>query len=262
MDSITICKDTDGEKANYTLKQKVFNKKSERSSDEPVPEFEIEPLDTGEPSLSDELSRRKRALVKESVHGTLTYVGGDMNDQSKLYDSILQQLRIRCIVSTFLTSYINHEFVYLKPMGNSVLVTRPGDQGVQQSPYVTLNFTGLSAKIMTIEDTQPKDTVEFQINDIPSLFSFPSVLHVINQFMIYTDIIEEQYYGGSKLPLLHTLQLNQNLQAVMDTPHYLTVNKSVINSINIRITDREGVPIKFSDKLSNVIIKLHFRKKQ
>jgi hypothetical protein len=127
------------------------------------------------------------------------------------------------------------------------------------SPFVGCHFSGLCAKLITLDNEVEQDEISIEDEEI---FNFPNKLHIINQFMVYTDIIEEQYYGGSKVPLLHTLNLNQNLQAILDTPHYLKVNKSVINSINIRITDRTGEPIKFSDKLSNVLVKLHFRQKQ
>jgi hypothetical protein len=79
--------------------------------------------------------------------------------------------------------------------------------------------------------------------------------------VIYTDIIAEQYYGGKLLQVLHTLNLSKNTAPIIDTPHYVAVNKSTLTSINIRICDRTGVPIKFLDLFSNVLVKLHFRKK-
>ena len=125
--------------------------------------------------------------------------------------------------------------------------------------YPVFTFTGLMARIMTEDTELTIDTAHLRPFNY---FKFPQKLQVINQFLIYTDIIEEQYYGGRLLPILHTLNLNNNSVAILDTPHYLTINKSSITSINIRICDRTGEPIRFSDKFSNVLIKLHFRKKQ
>jgi hypothetical protein len=84
----------------------------------------------------------------------------------------------------------------------------------------------------------------------------------VNQLLIYTDIIEEQWYGGQKLQILHTFNFSNQSSAIVDTPHYVNVNKSCLNSINIRIYDREGEPVKFRDIYSNVIVKLHFREVQ
>ena len=94
--------------------------------------------------------------------------------------------------------------------------------------------------------------------DLKYLISNYDLRHV-TQFLIYSDIIEEQYYGGNKLQVLHTFTFSNQVSAIVDSPHYVTVNKSNINSINIRICDRTGEPVKFRDRNSNIIVKLHFR---
>ena len=83
--------------------------------------------------------------------------------------------------------------------------------------------------------------------------------------MILTDIIEDQYYGDVRSPVLYTINLKSSnyidTVTTYENPHYIPVNKSVINSINISIYDLSGEPLKFSDLFSIVIIKLHFRKR-
>jgi hypothetical protein len=95
-------------------------------------------------------------------------------------------------------------------------------------------------------------------------FLMPSTLNTVNHAMILTDIIEDQFYGDTKSPVLYTLNLKSSSQAemvtVFDNPHYLPVNKSFISSINIQLFDLTGTPIKFTDLFSIIILTLHFRK--
>jgi hypothetical protein len=128
---------------------------------------------------------------------------------------------------------------------------------VNDKAYSTpIVLSGLISQIIA-----KQDSLSFEKNTQYELH-VPKINHIINQFVIYTDIIEPQYYGGKLLQVLHTASLNNSSTAIVDTPHYLNVNQTCINSINIRIYDRTGEPIKFSDEFANVIVKLHFRKKQ
>jgi hypothetical protein len=91
-------------------------------------------------------------------------------------------------------------------------------------------------------------------------YTLPENPQLVHSLLVYTDIIEEQFYGGQKLQVLHTHRLVEDKGHVMlESPHYLNVNKSCISSINIRIHDREGNPVKFTDKFQHVEVKLHFK---
>jgi hypothetical protein len=120
---------------------------------------------------------------------------------------------------------------------------------------ITVEFRGIIANVMNKDPANHSYLIEKPFQKVP----FVSELNLINQFVIYTDIIEEQYYGGQQRQVIHTLNLTKNVPAIIDSPHYVRVNKSTITSINIRICDRTGEPIKFSELFSNVLIKLHFR---
>jgi hypothetical protein len=91
--------------------------------------------------------------------------------------------------------------------------------------------------------------------------SLPPQIQLVHSLIIYTDIIEEQYFGGDKLQVLHTHRLTEQSNVMLESPHYLNVNKSNISSINIRIHDREGNLVKFTDKYAHVEVKLHFKKR-
>jgi len=82
---------------------------------------------------------------------------------------------------------------------------------------------------------------------------------------IYCDIIEDQYVGDSHGPIIRLINLNTDPTAeavtLFENPHYVPCNKTIINSINIRILDLEGNLIQFENKFGFVILKLHIRKK-
>ncbi len=128
---------------------------------------------------------------------------------------------------------------------------------IRKLQYNSIEFKGIVGKIM---NRDPNNDSYIVTKEFYSVY-FVSKLNLLNQIVIYTDVIEEQYYGGQQRQVLHTLQITPNTAPIIDSPHYVTVNKSVVNSINIRIYDRAGEPIKFLDLFSNVLVKLHFRKK-
>jgi hypothetical protein len=96
--------------------------------------------------------------------------------------------------------------------------------------------------------------------------TFDNKVSVINQACIYCDVIEEQRIGDTFAPVLQVLNLRSNPDAdsitFYDNPAYLNVNKSIINSINIRICDLSGNPIQFENLFTFCILKLHFRKRE
>jgi hypothetical protein len=128
---------------------------------------------------------------------------------------------------------------------------------IRKQHFKKIEFRGIIGSIINQDPLKPSYTVTTLFDTL----HFVKELNLVNQMMIYSDIIEPQYYGGSQLQVLHTLTLSKDTPPTIDSPHYVRVNKSSITSINIRICDRTGEPIKFSDQFSNVLVKLHFRKK-
>lgn len=96
--------------------------------------------------------------------------------------------------------------------------------------------------------------------------SLPPKINIINYILIYTDIIEQQFYGNKKTQILKSLPLknttNNIAETTFDNQHYVTVKNTRINTINIELRDIFGQQIKFDDFFSFVIVNLHFRPKK
>jgi hypothetical protein len=96
-------------------------------------------------------------------------------------------------------------------------------------------------------------------------FYLPSRIQLTKFIVVYTDIIEPQFYGNVRSPILRTVNIksqNDENSTFFDNPHYLNVNKTRIDTINIQICDLSGKHIQFRDFFSNIQITLHFRKKE
>ena len=96
-------------------------------------------------------------------------------------------------------------------------------------------------------------------------FYLPSRIQLTKFIVVYTDIIEPQFYGNVRSPILRTVNIksqNDENSTFFDNPHYLKINKTRIDTINIQICDLSGKHIQFRDFFSNIQITLHFRKKE
>jgi hypothetical protein len=121
---------------------------------------------------------------------------------------------------------------------------------------VSYNIDGLFATLLTNGYTSDHIGARSTLS-----FPFPQTLNIINHAVILTDIIDDQYYGNARSPVLCTLNLKGQTITSFENPHYLPVKKSHLSSINIKILDLQANLIRFSDIFSLVILKLHFRKK-
>ena len=90
-----------------------------------------------------------------------------------------------------------------------------------------------------------------------------SKLNNINSLYIYTDIVEYQIVGDVNAPLLQVVstgnEANSLIEKIYDSPHYIPVMRSNIETIEIDIRSDLGEKIQFQS--GQVIIKLHFRRK-
>lgn len=90
----------------------------------------------------------------------------------------------------------------------------------------------------------------------------PDKFNIINYIIVYTDIIDFQYFGDKKTQILRSIPItyhNNEIQTNFDNQHYVKVKDTFINSINIQLRDIFGNPIEFDDFFSYVILNLHFR---
>ena len=96
------------------------------------------------------------------------------------------------------------------------------------------------------------------------IFRLEQKMNIINYILLYTNIIEDQYYGEQMSQILRVIPINtysnKTIETFFENPHYAKVRETLINSINIEIRDLFGDPIQFSDFFSYVIIKLPFKK--
>ena len=86
----------------------------------------------------------------------------------------------------------------------------------------------------------------------------------LNYALVYTDIIENQIFGDVIKPILKIIPIksynDSEVVTFFDNLHYVKLSKNNISTINIQIRDLFGEQIKFENKFSFVIVKLHFRK--
>lgn len=124
------------------------------------------------------------------------------------------------------------------------------------SPDHYFYLNGLLGEVLGVN----KKLINNKIKNVP-VDNFNDNFYFIRSLYVYTDIVKYQYVGDTVAPLLRNVVVPNNTlttQNVMyDSPHYLPVNKSVIETINIRITDELGNNINF--RRGKSICKLHFR---
>ena len=117
--------------------------------------------------------------------------------------------------------------------------------------------------VILFKDTKPGNYKQIR-NKIEIVL--PPKINIINYILIYTDIIEQQFYGNKKTQILKTLPLKNTThniaETTFDNQHYVNVKNTRINTINIELRDIFGQQIKFDDFFSFVIVNLHFRPKK
>lgn len=122
---------------------------------------------------------------------------------------------------------------------------------IKLSGSISMIFTGLNESIYTENSKFTATSDE---------------LSVVNYAAVYTNIIEEQYFGDTLVPILRCVNLpksrKDNAVIYFENPIYVRVNKRLLNSINIKIADLQGNLISFRDIFSFLIVTLHFRKRK
>ena len=84
----------------------------------------------------------------------------------------------------------------------------------------------------------------------------------IESIYIYSDIVENQYVGDYKVPLLRVVPVRSNFGEMdwihYDKPHYMRLSRENINNIEINIRDSTGEFVSFES--GKVIVTLVFRR--
>ena len=85
----------------------------------------------------------------------------------------------------------------------------------------------------------------------------------IHTLFVYSDIVGNQYVGDVKAPLLRSVPIKRNKKGyhcvVYDRPHFLSINRGLIQSIEIDIRDDTGEFMSFA--AGRVIVTLVFNRR-
>ena len=112
----------------------------------------------------------------------------------------------------------------------------------------------------------PKEQLfyEKRSENFSSLLQSNPFINTIDHFLVYVDIIEDQYFGDVMAPIIRTVTPTGNTGDLISTdyesPHYVNLKKTSFSSININIRDSQGNLIQFNNLFGKVIVKLHFKK--
>ena len=133
----------------------------------------------------------------------------------------------------------------------------------------TFHFIKFKGQICDILKTNESDMFSsdkkvlnyVKVNTLEKINQF-SLISLVGALYIYTNIIDYQYVGSGRIPLLRNIVLDYNSTRKTtwihyDMPHYLRVNQTEIRSILIDIRDDKGNKILFDS--GSITIKLHFR---
>ena len=93
------------------------------------------------------------------------------------------------------------------------------------------------------------------------LGDFAADIESVKTIYVYCDIIEPQYVGHVKVPLLRTVKTKMKAGEVVEkayeNPHYLPVSRHEIRTIEVDLRTESGGPVPFLYGKS--MVKLHFR---
>ena len=93
--------------------------------------------------------------------------------------------------------------------------------------------------------------------------SIASTENMYKSMYVYTDIIENQYVGNVRVPLLRVVPITSKYGDVScikyDKPHFISLNRSNIQTIEINLKDDTGEFISF--EAGKAIVTLVFRRK-
>jgi hypothetical protein len=160
--------------------------------------------------------------------------------------------------SSFLNS-VDQEmkaFLNVEILANMVprFVSLPNKLLIEYFNNKPLILNGLISEMCGL-GSESKITKNFSCN-------FDNTVSVVNQACVYCDIIEQQRIGDVMAPVLQVINLRSNPIAdtvtYFDNPAYLTVNKSVINTINISLNDMGGNPIHFENMFTFLVLKVMY----
>jgi hypothetical protein len=120
------------------------------------------------------------------------------------------------------------------------------------------------AKAIDVKDDESKaETREVTLYALSMDGEGKARLDGVQALYVYADLVQYQYVGDTMAPLLAYVDIAESpgrrVGHICNPLVYLSVDKSAIDTISIRICDEHGSDVKFSDDES-VVVRLHFRK--
>ena len=136
-----------------------------------------------------------------------------------------------------------------------VIITVPYQCGISFHNSDIAKFLGFKQEKPFKLSSDPTKATEFESDAIVSRNSIESIY-------VYSDIIENQYVGDYKDPLLRVIPVRSKFGETdwihYDKPHYLRLSRENINNIEINIRDGTGEFVSFES--GKVIVTLVFRR--
>ena len=192
--------------------------------------------------LLDESFKEKEWIVPEKREMSLK--------KYELLDEVTEETTIKAEEDLLNSS----EFLFYLPYFKLL-----NSQSIKLQTAYEISFSGLISQVLNNSDIR-----EFSIENT-KIFNLLPYLQLTKFILVYTNIIEPQYYAEKSSAILRTVNIKskRSENAIFyDNPHYLNLSQTRISSIHIEQKDTQGDYIEFNDKLSNVFISLHFRRIQ
>jgi hypothetical protein len=159
------------------------------------------------------------------------------------------------IIGAYFDAFINKiqpEFLYDFGTNKSALKLKK---------KVSINFIRQLIELLNIEELNAFDEDSSHTLDILG----NQIIHVCDSYNVWTNIVQEQIFGDVKAKILRNVipdgNHGQHITLIYSTVHYVDLHETSFQSINIKIKDNNDQPIHFTNKLSKVVVKLHFKYK-
>lgn len=127
-------------------------------------------------------------------------------------------------------------------------------------PNTMIDFEGLITELLQLDKLESFQTQKYFEQKI----FIDKQIHICDNYLVYTDIINEQYFGDVKARIIRNVIPqgdHRQVNIIYNSIHYVDICKTEIKDINISIRDTQGDFVRFSDLFGKVVVKLHFKLK-
>jgi len=145
---------------------------------------------------------------------------------------------------------------------------------IKMPKHLILTFNGIVGEILKIpiqaNELPENNDLKYQLGPKTKDWIFEGnylidpILHIKDNYYVYTDIIKNQYYGSELAKVIRNVVplglRGEQVSLTYETIHYVNLQYTDLKSISIYIRDSQERLIKFNNKLSKVVVKLHFKK--